>query len=136
VWCIFLLFIVDILLEHDLPYGIGASESIYLYTKSYIVALLGIFITINFAFKLSHSEFTIAKKCNPIILFFGYNSIIVLGLHTPFVRTIKCLFDSLGANQFWSFPVRQVLLWALLALAIVAINRWLPWIIGRKHETR
>lgn len=135
-WMIIVLFVVDILLEHSLPYGVGMSASFYEYALSYIVALLGIYITINISCKFSSSDYPFVRKCKSILVFYGFNSIVVLGLHTVFVRSIKCIFSSVGIVSIWSFPVRQIILWLLLALAIISINKWVPWAIGKNNDTR
>lgn len=131
---IIILLVIDLLLEYNLPYGIGLNPKILLYVLSYLVALLGVFWLINFSFVLSLSNNSLLRKCKSLISFWGANSIVILGLHTVFVRGIKYVFHSLGFSSAWSFPFRQLLLWIILSIAILFINKYTPWLVGKKYE--
>lgn len=131
-----LLLFFDIFIEHYMPYGIGLSDDWYLYFAGFPIAVLGTFLLFNFSYLLSANNCSVLKKVKKIICFYGRNSIVVLGLHTVIVRSLRCVFDLFNMPNIVSFPLRQLLLWFILAGVIVLLNRWTPMLIGKKSGCR
>lgn len=132
-WVLMLLLVLNILAEHNMPYGIAQSDVLYLCVAGYFIALWGAFLLMNFSYKLSILKNPCLQIIKNIICFFGKYSIVVLGLHTVIVRSVRCAFEPLGLPNTISFPIRQLVLWIILALAIFMLNRWTPILIGKKR---
>lgn len=126
------LLVVDIFFEHNLPYGIGTSENIYYWLLSYVLAFVGSSIVIGFSKKLACADRSVFSKIIDVIAYFGRNSIIVLGLHHVLVQIIKLVFSPLLLPDYVSFPIRQIFLWMILTLLISLLNKYTPFLIGKK----
>lgn len=124
--------IIDLILEHNLPYGIGTSENLYYWLLSYVLAFAGSSIVIGFSKKLACADRSVFSKIIDVIAYFGRNSIIVLGLHHVLVQIIKLVFSPLLLPDYVSFPIRQLFLWIILALFISLLNKYTPFLIGKK----
>lgn len=70
----------------------------------------------------------------PYIVMLGEYSIIVLGLSQPYYVTIKKMFVSFPIPDLVSFVIRQVVLWIILTITIIAVKRYIPWIIGKGRQ--
>ncbi len=127
-WLLLMLLIIDILLEHNLPYGIGTSENLFYWLLSYLLAFVGSFMVINVSRKLA----CIDSKIVDAVAFFGKNSIVVLGLHHLLVQIIKLVFNPFVLPDYLSYSIRQLILWTILALLIPLLNKYTPFLVGRK----
>ena len=132
-WCLLLsMLIIDLILEHNLPYGIGTSENLYYWLLSYVLAFVGSSLVIGFSKKLACAVRPSVSKIVDVVAFLGRNSIIVLGLHHVLVQIIKLVFSPLRLPDYVSFPIRQIFLWMILVLLISLLNKYTPFLIGKK----
>lgn len=105
---------------------------------SYISAFLGVFLLIYFSKRI---------KPNRYLLYIGQNTLICFALHgktfsliqTILKKTIGSLYSLIIENIFASslFAIAfTVILSFILIIPIYVINRWLPFLIGRKYRIK
>lgn len=75
-----------------------------------------------------------------LIEYLGSNTVVILALHTYYIIVLSHVIDqTMGADTLGQHPWLNPLLTLLIVLGhypiIWAINRWLPWMLGRGHRT-
>ena len=64
----------------------------------------------------------------------GKNSIIILGLSQTLNMSIKKIMENFQISYMLSSFMRHILLWLLLWLISILVNRYIPFIIGKKYR--
>lgn len=130
-WRVLLLLIIvsDVILAYWINPMLDIANNILgMHVLSVFVALAGIIITIIIAKQI---------QWKPLKWFLGYvgqYSIVVVGLSQVTLDVIKDVFVMMGVPGILGNPLRHVLLWGIMLLAIYAISRYVPFVIGRKKN--
>ena len=72
------------------------------------------------------------NRIKKLIIFFGMNSYVVLAFHQVLLMTTNKAFNDLG------YPIpgyaNLLLMWILLTIAIFIINKYFPFVLGKKRN--
>ena len=64
----------------------------------------------------------------------GKNSIVILGLSQTLNMSIKKIMENFQISYMLSSFMLHILLWLLLWLISILVNRYIPFIIGKKYR--
>lgn len=117
------LFLATTLGQHYLSQPTMAFYCYHIRTLSFIFCIIPIFSFFN------------EKKWMQPLRFYGQNSLVVAGLHVCFIITFQKIFNHFfnGITPFIGFWV-TVLTLLCLYFIIILINKYIPWVVGKKTE--
>lgn len=98
---------------------------------SFILAVYGIVLTIWISQAIQKY-----KLLSMVTRYIGRNSLVVFGLSSMFLVSLKVLFSSLGFDGGISSIIRHALFWVTIPGFVNIIDRFLPWAAGKgfKHK--
>lgn len=130
VWLLFILAIIDVVLAYfQVPRLDMAANSYGMGIPTLLVALLGIFLTIQLSYKLD----SIPRWIRTFMVYIGRNTIVVVGLSSLIYMSLKRFFEIYNVPNYIGLPIRHLLLWMMLAAFIWLLNKYTPSLIG-KHK--
>ncbi|WP_026519133.1 acyltransferase family protein [Butyrivibrio sp. FCS006] len=103
---------------------------------SYIVSFLGVFVLIYLCKKITPNKYMLYIGQNTLICFALHGKIYSI-LQTILKKTVGLLYAAILANTFASSIfaiVFTIILSLILIFPIFIINRWFPFLIGRKRS--
>jgi len=104
-----------------------ASNTFGVYIPTIIISFSGIAAIIAFSFLLSTKESVIIN----IIKFFGRNTLIILSFHQLILITLKKYLENLPLNNYLNSGIRHLLLWMILYIFIITINKHFLFLLGK-----
>lgn len=102
------------------------------FVPTYIAAFLGISFMFVLSVIISNINVGSIVKIKYLISYIGKNTFIILALHQIVLMTFKRIFNQYSIPSYLSFGIRQLLLWSFLLVSIYSINRYSPWVLGKK----
>ena len=129
-YMIFLFAVTNIVLSQLLPRTDMAYNQCGWYGLNAINAIIGTLMIISLSKSFTFIPF---KK---FFIWAGRNSIVILGLSQTLNLSIKKIMENFQMNNMLSSFVRHILLWLLLWLISIIVNRYAPFIIGKKYPMK
>lgn len=126
---IIILLLCNIILSQLFPKTDLAYNVCGFYIFNVLNALIGIFAFI-FLFKKMRP----IRKLNSFLIWGGKNTLIILGLSQLFSLTIKNCFIVLGISNHFSFILRHLILWVVLWMSSILINKYIPFLVGKHNK--
>lgn len=128
IWLLLILAIADVILAYyQVPRLDMAGNSYGMGVSTLLIALLGIFLIIQFSYKLD----SIPKWIRTSIVYIGRNTIVIVGLSSLIYMSLKKLFEVYNVPNYIDLPIRHLLLWVILVAFIWFFNRYTPFLIGK-----
>lgn len=97
------------------------------YLLATVVSLMGIDGVMRVSAEVDNAKFTNVEKVATALKYLGANSLIILTYHMFWMRLCK---DFL--RPIIGIGIEPLLVWPLLLITITVVNRYVPWMVGKK----
>ena len=101
---------------------------------TYTAALSGTFFMMTLSRILTKFEYSVNLVLRKAFQFIGKNSYVVLAFHQVVFMGVFKLFSQAGLPSIISLAIRHSLMWGILVILILLINRYIPWVLGKEKR--
>lgn len=105
---------------------VSFSENIMSYS-SFVISFVGIFALFGVALFIKGFKVDLEK----IMLWVGKNTIIIMGIHMLLIGLSSEYIAGLFESKIVYKIIEQFILWTILYVLVLVINKKIPWIIGK-----
>ena len=120
-----LIFTPSLYLEQTYDY-VSFSENIMSFS-SFVISFVGIFALFGIALFIQGLTVDLKK----IIPWIGKNTIIIMGVHMLLIELSTEYIAGLFKSKIVYKIIEQFILWTILYVLALVINKKIPWIIGK-----
>ena len=129
-WLTLIAFIVSVVLSQILPKtGVGRNEIGWVF-PNYINAIVGIFFVMQLSRLLL--SYSINKFVNQFLLWSGKNTLFILAFSQLFNYWILVVLDMVECPHITGLLFRYVLLFISIYVVSKVLNRYIPFMVGKK----
>lgn len=96
------------------------------------VALIGILAVLLLSAVIGDNR--ILRRAKAILLWLGRNTLAIMCVQQLYIRFSKSYLYPLSSNVVQQKLVEQAFVWGMIVVTTYAINRYAPWLLGKKTK--